>query len=338
VAVTNKFKVCFVTDGGQTMGMGHVQQSVSLANKLRQHADISFLTKSNEAVETAVRQAGFDVARLQDDVEVFEELKRVDPAVVIFDKIDVDEGLAAKIKKNLRARLVIFTNLTPANRHADLAVTADIGSQFKNVSYRDEETGTRYYFGPKYWVLRPEFYEYKAKKKVPKASPEQILLLFGGSDPANLTAVALHQLLGMDRPYQIDVVIGAQYSHHSALQDVTDRFASKSRRVAVYKNIRNVAELMFRADLTIASPGLSAFESLCVGTPIIVVPHNKLQADTYRGFMQMLERSEIGKLDGMIERGEFTFSHDAQIAAMEIGEGADELARAIVALARGQKR
>lgn len=331
-------KICFITDGGLKMGMGHVQQSTSMATRLCEHADISFLTKSNEAVEAAIRQAGFCAARLQSDGKILEELKRSDPDIVIFDKIDVDENLAIGVRENLRARLVIFTNLTQANRHADMAVTADIGSQFKNISYRDDDTNTRYYFGPKYWVLRPEFYDYNAKNKTPATHPERILLIFGGSDPADLTTAALERILGMRQAFQTDVVLGAQYPHHEALQGVIDRFPAKEANVAVHKNIRNVAELMFCADLTIASPGLSAFESLCVGTPVIVIPHNKLQADTYRGFMRMLERDEIAELDGMIERGEFTFPREAHIAAMEIGEGVNELADAILALPTGDKQ
>jgi spore coat polysaccharide biosynthesis predicted glycosyltransferase SpsG len=329
-------KISFVVDGGRDLGMGHIQQSTSMANRLRVRADITFLTKSNEAVLAAIRNAGFPATRFESDVQILRELITLDPDIVIFDKIDVDEGLAIEIKKQMRAALVIFTNLTQANRHADLAITADIGSRFKNQCFTDERTNTRYYFGPKYWVLRPEFYEYKRGGKTPSKNPERVLLIFGGSDPANLTSAVLWQILAMKRTFQIDVVLGAQYYHDASLQQVLGDFPEKVASVAIYKDVRNVAELMFRADLTIASPGLSAFETLCVGTPLIVVPHNDLQRDTYNGFMRVLDKHDLAKLEGMIARVEFTYPNEAHIAAMEIGKGVHELIDAILHLPKNK--
>jgi spore coat polysaccharide biosynthesis predicted glycosyltransferase SpsG len=51
--------------------------------------------------------------------------------------------------------------------------------------------------------------------------------------------------------------------------------------VNAYNNAETVAELMYSADLVIASPGLSTFEALCVGIPVIVMPHDDLQKEIY---------------------------------------------------------
>ena len=323
-------KICFVTDGGRQLGMGHVQQSTALGKALRGKAKVSFLTKSDDTVVTAIEAHGFAVTRLRDDAEILDHLKDLDPDIVVFDKIDVAEDLARAIKQTLKASLVIFTNLTGANKHADIAVTAGVGSQLKNVTYTDKATNTRYYFGPKYWVLRPEFYEYKSKGKIFSREPEQILLLFGGSDPSNLTSAVLEELLGMNRKFRIEVILGAQFHHDGFLNQVLEQYPGKRASVAVHRNIKNVAELMYRADLTIASPGLTVFETLCVGTPVIIVPHNDFQRDAFQGLVRMLERDEIGKLGSVIEGAEFTYPRESHITAMEIGEGVQELLEAIL--------
>jgi spore coat polysaccharide biosynthesis predicted glycosyltransferase SpsG len=310
--------------------MGHVQQATTLAGELRANADVTFLTKSDDIVLSAIRESGFEATRLRSDDEIFRHLMTLDPDIIVFDKIDVEEWLARDIKRTLKASLVIFTNLTTANRHADIAVTADIGSRFKNVTYTDKDTNTRYYFGPKYWMLRPEFHEYKSKGKVSSDKLEKILLIFGGSDPSNLTSVVLEELLGMDRTFWIDVILGAHFGHDDSVKRVLEQYAGKRADVTVHRNIKNVAELMHKADLAISSTGLSVFEALCVGTPVIVMPHNDLQRDTYKGFMRMLERDEVGKLEGLIERADFTFPHEDHIAEMEIGEGVEELVDTIL--------
>lgn len=305
--------------------MGHVQQSLAFAHELSTVADVQFLTKSGAPVVARIRESGFKVTRMDDDSELLRCLIDADPDIVIFDKLDVAEDLALNIKQTLRAKLVIFTNLTGANKYADVAVTADIGSRFQNVAFQDEQTKTAYYYGPKYWVLRPEFYEYKRKQKRTRGVVERVLLMFGGSDPADITSAALDQLLCGDESFTLHVILGAHYGHDDALGRVLERHRSKGAAITVHRNIKNVAELMFEADLVLASPGLSAFEALCVGTPVIVVPQNGLQRETYDGFMRMLERDALWKLRGMIDRKEFTYPHEQAIAKMEIGEGIAEL-------------
>ena len=312
------------------MGMGHVQQAVTVAKELRGKADICFLTKSGETIVTAIRESGFDTTRLPGDAEILAHLKDLDPDIIVFDKIDVNEELARDIKTTLRAGLVIFTNLTGANKYADVAVTADIGSRFENVSFKDKGTNTLYYYGPKYWVLRPEFYQYKKRGKTASRKPERILLMFGGSDPCRLTPVVLEELLGMDRAYNITVVLGAHFGPEDSVNEVLERYPAKRTNVTVLRNIQNVPQLMYEADLVIASPGLSVFEALCVGTPVIAMPQDKLQRDTYQGFIQMLERDEVEKLGSMVEKGGFTYPQENHIARMEIGEGVPELMEVIL--------
>jgi spore coat polysaccharide biosynthesis predicted glycosyltransferase SpsG len=321
-------KICFIADGGRQMGMGHVLQATTFAKEFRTAAAATFVTKSDDTVLSAIRESGFQATGLQTDADILRHLRALNPDIIVFDKIDVDEELARNIKKTIRAGLVIFTNLTAANRHADIAVTADIGSCFKNVSYTDSETNTRYYYGPRYWILRPEFHGYD--KKASRRRPERVLLIFGGSDPSNLTSVALEELLGMKEMPAIDVILGAHFAHHESVDRILARSAGKAGRITVHKNVRNVAALMYRADLAIASPGLSVFEALRVGTPVIVMPHDDLQRDTYMGFMRMLEKKEISELAPMIETADFTYPDEHHIATMEIGEGVGELRDAIL--------
>ena len=319
------------------MGMGHVQQSISLARNLTSESEITFLTKSDEAVAAKIEDNGFTSTRLKNDAEIFERLQFSAPDVVLFDKIDVSETLAREIRQSLPSGLVIFTNLTAANRYAHLAVTADIGSAFKNIRYVDKSTKTLHCFGPKYWILRPEFYEYKNLGKRINSKTKRILLIFGGSDPSNLTTIALQKLIKSGRELSIDVILGSHYGFDDELKQIINAPECASADINVHRNVSNVAELMYKADLVLASPGLSAFEALCVGTPVIVVPHDSLQRDTYAGHMRMLERSDLDKLDHMIEISDFTLPTDDAICSMEIGEGIQELKAEILNLARSVK-
>jgi spore coat polysaccharide biosynthesis predicted glycosyltransferase SpsG len=326
----NKLNICFVVDGGKELGMGHVEQANALAVELKSESEVIFLTKSDEVVCEKIRENGFAVDYCTTDIDILLNLQHKVPDVIIFDKLDVSVQLAKTIKQTLNSRLVIFTNLSRANQYADIAITADI--RFENIRFRDENTKTLYYYGPKYWIFRKEFYRYQQQKKEKVKEPKRLLLMFGGSDPSNITTAALEELLSHNRGYFLDVVIGAHYHHEDDLKNVLKRNYPTSSSVNIFRNISNVAELMYKADLVLASPGLSAFEALMVGTPILLVPHDSLQLEEYQNDIKIIERKNLRKLNLMIENDHFTYPTDLNIQQMRIGEGVEELKECILSL------
>ncbi len=318
-------KIAFVTDGGKEIGMGHVQQSVTLAQELKSRAEIVFLTKSDNFVVNQIKDSHFTVIGKTNDDELLQTIQKIAPQWVIIDKIDVAEDFAKSIKEETSAKLAIFTNITAANKYADLAVTADFGSSFKNIKYFDEETKTLYYFGPRYWVLRKEFYTPSKKTKSVAGKIERILIMFGGSDPLNITSAALDELLGLPENYFIDVILGAGFNFNDEIHHVLAKHATKSANVQIYKNIKNIAEMMLAADLVMASPGLSLFEALSLFTPAIALHQNAVQAQAYHGFIQTFDKSEIDKLADILAKSNFIDPYDDFIMNLEIGQGKNEL-------------
>ncbi len=322
-------KIIYVTDGGNKLGLGHVYQSMTFAKLLRDMADICFLTKSDASIVSKIRDAGFQVLKVSSDSDILDFLKIDKPDIVIIDKIDVDETLAKNIK-NYQIKLVIFTNLTNANLYADIAVTADIGSNFKNVRFRDSHTKTLYFYGPKYWVFREDFHKlHDLNKNIPK-TVNRILTIFGGGDPANLTTIVSKELLNLPEHIKIDAVIGASFENHDSLSRVLRKYKAVNRHIEVHQDIGYVAELMYKADLVIVSPGLSAFEALYVGSPIIVVPQDLLQQETYQGFFKVIDKESIGSLPKCIVNREFTYPNQGDIIRMNIAGGTEELIKAII--------
>ena len=322
-------KIAFVTDGGRDIGMGHIQQSITLAHELEDKAEIIFLTKSDAEIANHIKNSGFDVIVGTSDEDLLNFLKGIAPQEVIIDKIDVAEDFARQIKKQLIARLAIFTNITPANRYADIAVTADYGSSFKNIKYFDETTKTLYYYGPKYWILRKEFYEIKKKLKRTPLKIERILLIFGGSDPLNLTSAVLDKLMELENHILIDVILGQGFNYFNEINRILVRYTEKKKNVNILKNIKNVAEMMFRADLVMASPGLSLFEALSVGSPAIAMHQNAIQAAAYLGFIPTLDKKDLNKLPHMIKNRNFINPDDEFIVNLEIGQGKEELIKVL---------
>jgi spore coat polysaccharide biosynthesis predicted glycosyltransferase SpsG len=79
-------KIAFVTDGGSKIGMGHIQQSTTLARELMIRADICFLTKSDAIVVRQIERYGSKTIQLDDDSEVANLVQEIRPDVVVIDK------------------------------------------------------------------------------------------------------------------------------------------------------------------------------------------------------------------------------------------------------------
>ncbi|HYE12010.1 MAG TPA: hypothetical protein VEF53_17715 [Patescibacteria group bacterium] len=323
-------KIAFVVDGGIKIGLGHVYQSITFANLLKNKAEIYFMTKSDDIVINKIKEAGFAAHKFSSDLEILDYIEQNEPNIVIFDKIDTSAELAKNIKKNNKIILAIFTNLTNANRYADVAVTADIGSHFNNIKHFNSDTNTLYFYGPKYWILRKEFHDCNQLNKPRPESVDNILISFGGSDPANLTTLVTNELLGFNHDIRINIILGASFTHFESLERVLKEDAEKSKNVIIHRDVNNVANLMFNSDLVIASPGLSAFEALFVRTPILLFPQDQIQKETYQGFMKVIDKAEIDCLRDCIARMDFTYPDEEDIINMKIGQGSEEIINAIL--------
>ena len=327
-------KIAIITDGNNNLGMGHIYQSVTLAGELSKNLDsqskIFFITKSESVVIDRLSETGFDVYQYPDDDVILKALIREAPDRIIFDKLDVSPLLAKQIKETIGCKLIIFTNLTTANQYADITVLADIGSNFKNICDKDAISGAVHYYGPKYWMLRPEFFEYSKRTKNPLSHVKNIMLIFGGADQSNLTSVVLNELLNMGSTFEIMVVVGAAFKNHEELNAVIEQNRISQSKVQIVHNLKEIAEAMHRADVVFASPGLSFFEALAVGTPVVGFHQNELQRDVYKGYLTTLDKSELFRLSSIIENKTFIFPDDPFVASMEIGQGKNEIIHAIL--------
>jgi len=322
-------RIVIITDGNNQLGLGHVYQSLTLATALKEKAgkdvQIDFMTKSDQAINHFIHLSGFEVECFDNDEEMLSKLIKIQPDQVIFDKLDVCPLFAKKIKQYLNIKLTIFTNLTEANDYADIVVFAGFGSNFKNIIHRNNETGSVHFFGLKFWILRPEFYALKKKNKSYSEVVKKIMLIFGGSDPSNLSSFVLNELLRLNAVFQIQLVLGAGFQNKQELNCVLHENKNSCSQVNIVQNTKNVAEMMYTSDLVFTSPGLSLSEALAVGTPVVGFHQNERQRIEYADFLPTFGVNDLHKISSVIINKSFLFPNNPMIQAMEIGEGKNEI-------------
>ncbi len=322
-------KIAIITDGNSELGMGHVYQSLTLAELLTKsiskNSEIVFLTKSNKNVCEQIFKKGYKVTSFKNDKLIFDALKNFIPDRIIFDKLDVSPELAKKISEDLSCKLCIFTNVTDANQYADITVFPRIGSNYKNIDLKINTKPQTEFVGPRYWILRPEFYELKKRNKVLNSDVKDITLMFGGADFSNFSSSVLDTILKIDSSINIFLILGSAFEHDEEINRVIEKNKNASSKIIILKNINNVGEIIFKSDLLITSPGLSFFEALVVGTPVIAFYQNTQQKKEFESVIHTMGFDEIYKLPSIITNRTFIFPNDPDIKAMEIGEGKNEI-------------
>jgi len=323
-------KVVIITEGGLTIGLGHVYRTLALAKELSKLSEVNFLTTSGEVVLNKVKENGFKISKSKDENELKEQLNLDNPDVIIIDKLQVDENFAKHIKTNLKVRLIIFGNVSSANKYADVVINAIIGTNYKNKSHLDENTNTLYLEGPKYLVLRREFYEHKNSYKF-RDNLENILLIFGGSDQANLSSQVADKLLSINRDFRINIVLGPAFKFDNELNTVLKKHNVRRNKIRIYRNVNNISKLMQDTDLVFTSAGTAMFESFCIGASTIVFYQNSLQRNMFRNFIMTYDFNEITNLEGFIfDIYKDYYINKRKIDELSVGGGKEEIIDAIM--------
>lgn len=322
-------EVVFITDGNNEIGMGHVYQSKTFAFYFKEkvpEVHISFLTKSGDDIAQLIRATGFETMVCNDDEGIYQSLLQVNPKIIVVDKLDFSPDLAKRIKENFVSTFAIFTCITDANLYADITVMGAMDSHFKNTKILVNDGKTLSLHGPRYLILRPEFFNSFNSKNVFSG---KVLLLLGGADPANITCTAVRELINMEECVEIKAIIGRAFANRRELNALITGNNSKST-VEVIENTKAVSEYMQWADVAIVSPGISFFEALKTKTPVIVFNQNQFQHDAWAEDMTTYDKEDMHLLPEMLRKREFVYPDDPRVVSMDIGNGVEELIQTIL--------
>ena len=153
------------------------------------------------------------------------------------------------------------------------------------------------YFGSDYFVLRPEFYLAKNKKRTTK---NNVTIIFGGSDPNNISLTALSEILGLEELNQINLIIGPANTNAKTIEEfVSNNDACK--KVNIVHNSMRVSEYFNNSKIVVCSGGQTLYEVISMGLPAIVISQNKrelthgLLRDNFSGLINLKDFASYEK-------------------------------------------
>lgn len=266
-------KILFVVSGYLEIGLGHVYNTLLLANDILNHQVEFLVDKKSELAYNKIASKNYSV-HMQSQVDIVEDIQRLAPDVVINDRLDTSEEYITALKAS-GIKTVNFEDLGPGARSADLVI---------NAIYPEHEVLPRHYFGHKYFILRDEFILSPARQLSSRVS--NILLTFGGVDPNNYTYKVIEAIYSYCRQQGIKITVAAGfgYSHYETLKPYTD--------VIIFRNSMTIAEHMNTADIIFTSAGRTTYEVASLQVPAIVLAQNERElthffASAQYGFLNL---------------------------------------------------
>jgi UDP-2,4-diacetamido-2,4,6-trideoxy-beta-L-altropyranose hydrolase len=126
----------------------------------------------------------------------------------------------------------------------------------------------RLMLGPLFAMLRPEYRRARSSARLRNGEVRRIFVFLGGSDPGDLTGMALDVLRRPEfRDLGVDVVAGVNYARRDSLE----KAVSSRPNSRLYGPQFHLADLMAEADLSIGAGGATTWERMCLGLPSIVI-------------------------------------------------------------------
>lgn len=249
-------KVLFVVSGYQEIGLGHVYNTLLIANDILNH-HVEFLVddKSQLAYEK-IASKNYPVY-IQQQPNIIDDIKELNPDIVINDCLDTETDYILGLK-SIGIKIINFEDLGSGAREADLVI---------NAIYPEKLILPNHYFGHDYFVLRDEFI-LTSPQPIQK-NVTNVLLTFGGIDPNNFTHKVLQAIYEycIQNNISISVVAGFGYKGYDTLSDFPN--------IAVYRNASNISEHMQKADIIFTSAGRTTYEIASLHIPAIVLAQNE---------------------------------------------------------------
>lgn len=296
-------------DSSYEIGSGHVMRCLTLAKAINERIDANiyfFARNAQGNINDIIKSSGFNLIEMQAPNKVSDSYLFHASWLGAKQKDDADEFLALSGKTGVGVfDLVIIDhyaiNYKWQNQVRSISkkimVIDDLGDRDHICDYLLDQTFrcmTQKYeshvpkdcelmLGTNYALMRKEFHlnrhDIKAYRK--ERDENIVLVMFGGTDPDNLTLKTLELVCNRSDISRVNIIIGEGALHLNSVKE----FCEKKSECFIHISPNNIAEIMLDSTLAIGAAGTTSWERCALGLPAVVV----IQADNQRQIARELE-------------------------------------------------
>jgi len=259
--ILQRKKIVFHVFGSFEIGMGHIFRSLALAHEITDH-EVVFVC--NEKYKLAVKEIASTDYQVIASKNSEQSICKLNPDIVINDVLDTTKDFVLKLKEN-GILVVNFEDLGSGAEYADLV--------FNELYEVPKNNFNNYFWGHKYVTLRDEFDA--AKPNLNTTSIKEVIIMFGGTDPNNLTLITLKSILDLCqiKNIKINIICGSGYMFLDELK--ASIISCDYDNIILHNSILYVSKVMENSQIAISSNGRSIFELAEMNIPSIIISHHE---------------------------------------------------------------
>lgn len=276
------------TVAGPSIGFGHLRRSLALARLLEGSVEPIFLLDSSDVgsqSQVAAQGWRFEPFKLSGLWS-----KLIPPHGILIDTRET-EGLFLLLEKASEHRIPVVSihdlglNPLPSNIVIDGSISPSTEGFLRN--------DATFFIGTSYLVLDPVYGLLHQRHKRIADRIGSVVVNMGGGDSGSCFVKVLEGLRLCGHELEVTGIPGFASWGQKALAEIDWR----PLRFRWAASDESVAKLTFRADLAVTAGGLSAFEALCAGTPLMALAADEFQKKTTSALARADACIDLGRMD-----------------------------------------
>jgi spore coat polysaccharide biosynthesis predicted glycosyltransferase SpsG len=272
----------FITIAGNTVGLGHLNRCLSLAEHAAlKNLSSQFLLFADNEAALRIKDAGHDCFLYP--ISAFTSqcvkacLDKIGTIAAVI--IDFSHPIVLQQEEKIQASLSYIHDevqdiilIDSMGKHALTTKLPNIPVSVVVVPYvgaaLQKNAAWRYLAGSTYAVLS-SVYAGLANRIVNKKA-NRVLISCGGSDPKNLTLLALRGIEALSEKLNVRVIVGPLFDKHLKM-NLKNTVEDSKHCITLMDAPQTLVSHMLWCDLAIATSGLTKYELAATGTPAILL-------------------------------------------------------------------
>jgi CMP-N-acetylneuraminic acid synthetase/spore coat polysaccharide biosynthesis predicted glycosyltransferase SpsG len=268
----SKKNIILRVDGYSEIGLGHIYRSLLLGYNLIGHNIRYVLSDKSDLGIKKIIDSNFPYSVIKNDFEILNLIKDFQINIIINDILDTNYEYIQMLK-NENLRVVNFEDLGPGAILADAVI---------NDLYEKKNDYPNQYWGSDYYCIRDEFILNKPSPL--REEVKEILIIFGGTDPSNLTKRLFDTIKKIDYDQiHFTFIIGLGYKY---LNDLIEESKKYNLNIDFVQDVKVMSDYMFKADIAVSSQGRTMLELASMCVPTIILAQNNREQHHEFGYLQ----------------------------------------------------
>ncbi len=267
--------------GNSQLGIGNLSRSYELIKYLSITKNVIGIFECDKNLFKRYDKKNiFRTDSLEESLSI---IKKNSCSIYISDLVTPSKNLSDRLR-DMGVKYILHFNEINAGFEPDILFITD------GFDYEFLDNRFKIYRGFEYYIVGNEILKNRKKEFKVKVSIKNILICFGGADPALFTEY-FAQIID-DSKYNYNIVLGPAMS-----QDRKDAILSiKKRNIEYIDSSTNMIELLLNSDMLVTLGGMTTYEAMCLGVPASAVRWNYLEY-IVKSFGEKNMITDLGNID-----------------------------------------